>query len=144
MYKEIGNSVYGQVAMGLGGKKGFDIGSGGMVLIKGSFLTNPVLASYITGFTRAIIGECLYNIHQLGGRVISATTDGFITDIDDLENKMLNSQDCLTDCLHIYRGMREMLTTFGDNQVGVVNNQVEVVNNSALEVKQIENSEIIS
>lgn len=38
---------------------------------------------------RSIIGELLHTIPELGGRVVSVTTDGFITDIDDLENKVL-------------------------------------------------------
>lgn len=35
-----------------------------------------------------MIGECLHGIHQLGGEVVSVTTDGFITDVDNLEFKL--------------------------------------------------------
>jgi hypothetical protein len=33
--------------------------------------------------------ECMHNINtKLGGHVVSCTTDGFITDIEDLESKL--------------------------------------------------------
>lgn len=35
------------------------------------------------------MGELLHTIHKLGGRAISVTTDGFLTDIEDLEDKFL-------------------------------------------------------
>lgn len=38
---------------------------------------------------RSVIGEILHVIPELGGRVVSVTTDGFITDIEDLESKVL-------------------------------------------------------
>ena len=69
MYKEIGNSIYGQIAMGISGKKSFDIKTKSHIKILGGVLSNPILASYITGFTRALIGECLHNIHCLNGKV---------------------------------------------------------------------------
>lgn len=37
-----------------------------------------------------MIGECLQAIHDVGGKVVSVTTDGFITDIEDLELKISN------------------------------------------------------
>jgi hypothetical protein len=54
----------------------------------GDELTNPLIASWTTGFIRSILGECLDTIQHLGGKVISVTTDGFITDIDELECKL--------------------------------------------------------
>jgi hypothetical protein len=47
-------------------------------------LTNPILASWTTAFIRSVIGECLHNTHKPGGKVVSDTTDGFITDIENL------------------------------------------------------------
>ncbi len=58
-----------------------------MAVMVGGELSNPVIASSITGFIRAVVGEALNNIEKLGGRVISVTTDGFITDVKDLEEK---------------------------------------------------------
>jgi hypothetical protein len=67
MYKEIGNSIYGQIAKGIGRKSTFDIKTGGMVEVHGGELSNPILAGYITGFIRSVIGECLHNISVLKG-----------------------------------------------------------------------------
>jgi hypothetical protein len=35
-----------------------------------------------------VIGENLHEINQLGGLVVSVTTDGFITNIDQLDEKV--------------------------------------------------------
>jgi hypothetical protein len=52
---------------------------------------NPIFASGITAFIRSLIWDCLHNNHKLGGPkgVVSVTTDRFITNIGDLENKLL-------------------------------------------------------
>lgn len=112
LYKTIGNSIYGQVAMGFSGKTGFDIKTHSYIKISGGDLSNPILAGYITGFARSLIGECLNNISLLKGRVVSVTTDGFITDVEDLENKLLQLPNI--HCLLIYRDVRRLLTTFDD------------------------------
>lgn len=135
MYKEIGNSIYGQIAMGLSNKKSFDIKTKSYTRIEGSALSNPILASYITGFTRALIGELLFNIEKLGGRVVSVTTDGFITDIDDLESRILNSKECKVACLIVYKSIRRMLTTFEG---------VDKYDDSGLEKRHSEGSGLLS
>jgi hypothetical protein len=40
-----------------------------------------------------VLGECLHNIHTLGGKIVSCTTDGFVTDLSDLENLLENCTD---------------------------------------------------
>lgn len=110
LYKEIGNSIYGQVAMGISGKKSFDVKTNQHLAIEGGELSNPILASYITGFTRALIGECMNNIQKIGGRIISVTTDGFITDVDNLEEKLLSLDDKYIILLKVYRSLRKGLT----------------------------------
>lgn len=135
MYKELGNSIYGQIAMGISMKKTFDVKTKSYVSVKGGVLSSPILASYITGFTRALIGECLFNIHKLDGRVLSVTTDGFITNVDDLEDKILN-MDTKKDCLMLYKEMRKHLTTFKDTDCEP--------DDRALEIKTIEDTGIIS
>lgn len=92
-YKEIGNSIYGNVVRGLSNKKSFDTMTGEMFRIKGTELSNPILASWTTAFIRSVIGECLHNISKLKGKVVSVTTDGFITNIADLESKLLNLKE---------------------------------------------------
>ena len=85
IYKEIGNSIYGSVVRGIGNKKRFDIKSKNTVRMEGDDLTNPLVASWTTAFVRSIIGECLQGIQDNDGLVVSATTDGFITNVKDLE-----------------------------------------------------------
>lgn len=88
IYKEIGNSIYGSVVRGIGNKRKFDIRSKGTIRMVGDDLTNPLIASWTTAFIRSIIGECLHSIDKLGGLVVSVTTDGFITNIEGLEDKI--------------------------------------------------------
>jgi hypothetical protein len=155
MYKEIGNSIYGQIAMGLSGKNKFDVSSNSYKKIQGSFLTNPLLASYITGFTRALIAECLHNINVLGGDVVSVTTDGFICNIEDLENKILESPNTTKTLLLIYRDLRTILTTFDSVKENtnesapelntlINNNNKDEIDPRALEVKTTENEGLLS
>ena len=130
MYKQIGNSVYGQVSMGMSGKKRYDVASKSFVRVDGGSLSNPMLASYITGFTRALIGECLVNIGSLGGKVVSATTDGFLTDISGLEDKILKGRLCKAPCLLLYKRVRRLLTSGESDE--------------ALEVKYVERKGLLS
>lgn len=88
IYKEIGNGIYGSVVRGIGNKRKFDIKSKGMVRMLGDDLTNPLIASWTTAFVRSVIGECLDSIQKIGGLVVSVTTDGFITNLAELENKI--------------------------------------------------------
>ena len=85
MYKEIGNSIYGSIVRGMSNKRRFDIKTGTTVRVEGDDLTNPLIASWTTAFIRSIIGECLHSIALRKGSIVSVTTDGFITDIPDLE-----------------------------------------------------------
>lgn len=41
-----------------------------------------------------MIGECLHNIQLLGGKAVSVTTDGYITNIKDLENEIITNPVC--------------------------------------------------
>jgi hypothetical protein len=146
MYKEIGNSIYGQIAMGLSGKNSFDVATKSYKQIKGSFLTNPLLASYITGFTRALIAECLHNINILGGDAVSVTTDGFITNIENLEVKILRSTKTLKTFLNIYRSLRMVLTApsyLEDKKTKKVT-KLGKIDPNALEVKTVESEGLLS
>lgn len=94
LWKEIGNSIYGLVVQGINEKKKFDARTGDMKRIEGSNLANPLIASWITSFARSVIGELLYCVDKLDGVAVSVTTDGFITDVEDLELK-INSKSLL-------------------------------------------------
>lgn len=78
LWKEIGNSLYGKQAQGLRGKNGFDVESGLSEPLPYTALTNPFYSAYVTGLARAVLGEMLASIDEKH-KVISVTTDGFIT-----------------------------------------------------------------
>lgn len=88
LYKEIGNSIYGSLVRGMSDKRKYDNKTKGQIKIPPILLSNPILASWVTAFIRSIIGECLHAVQKLGGVVVSVTTDGFITNIPDLEHQM--------------------------------------------------------
>jgi hypothetical protein len=37
-----------------------------------------------------VIGECLHSIQELGGVVVSVTTDGFLTNVEELDEKLVS------------------------------------------------------
>jgi hypothetical protein len=56
----------------------------------------------------------LHYTAKLGGKVVSVTTDGFITDIDELESKIMNLQDTekhVKSLLKEYRKLRKYLSS---------------------------------
>jgi hypothetical protein len=110
LYKEMGNSIYGNVVRGIADKRKFDIKTGRNLRIDSTELSNPILASKTTAFIRSVIGECLHNIDKLGGKVVSVTTDGFITNIKDLENKLLSLKPSEIPLFTKYREIRETLS----------------------------------
>jgi hypothetical protein len=93
MYKEIGNSIYGTLVRGINDKRTFDNKTGEMVRIPSSELSNPILASWVTAYIRSIVGECLQAIQDNNGSTISVTTDGFITNINNLEEIMSENKE---------------------------------------------------
>jgi hypothetical protein len=106
LYKEMGNSIYGNVVRGISNKKRFDAKSGQMVKMGASEISNPIFASWITAFIRSVIGECLHNISKLGGKVVSVTTDGFLTNLPNLEEKLLQLPSDETPLFQLYRDLR--------------------------------------
>lgn len=111
MYKEIGNSIYGSVVRGIGNKRKFDTKSKGTVRVLGDDLTNPLIASWTTAFIRSIVGECLQSIQNVGGLVVSVTTDGFITNVSDLEIKLLNN--------YLFGEFKKIRTTLSSDCTGL-------------------------
>jgi len=82
--KLLGNSLYGKTAQGLKRKTVFDAQVMKSVELPHSILTNAAIAAHTTGLIRAVLSEQIAGIppHR---NVISATTDGFITDADESE-----------------------------------------------------------
>ena len=89
--KEIGNSLYGKIAQGVANMRGdnttsgrsrrFDSRSGKMKDLPPSKITQPLLAAFITGLVRAVLSELIANLPP-DARLLTATTDGFLSDTD--------------------------------------------------------------
>jgi hypothetical protein len=82
MIKTIGNSVYGKVSQGLREKRVFQTRTATMEKIPPSAITNPFMAAQVTGLVRGVLGEII-NAIPPHYKVLSATTDGFITNAPD-------------------------------------------------------------
>ena len=109
LYKDLANSIYGNVVRGMSNKLNFDTQSNKMLRMSATQLSNPILASRTTAFIRSVIGECLHNIHKLGGKVVSVTTDGFITNVKNLEDELLKLPTKETPLLQRYRMLTKQL-----------------------------------
>jgi hypothetical protein len=113
LYKEIGNSIYGSIVRGISNVKRYDAKTDSMKRTSATELSNPIIASWTTAFIRSVIGECLQNIDELSGKIVSVTTDGFITDIENLEERInhLGKQNLLKNpLLKMYSAIRETLS----------------------------------
>jgi hypothetical protein len=75
----------------------------------GSDITNPIIGAYITGFVRSLLAELLQKVQLLGGKVTAVTTDGFVTDIPNLEEKLLENLE-EDSFLKQYRDIRLLLS----------------------------------
>lgn len=85
--KLLGNGLYGKTAQGLKSKTVFEARTMKSVELQHSVLTNAAIAAHTTGFIRAVLSEqiALIPSHR---SVISATTDGFLTDADESDLKL--------------------------------------------------------
>ena len=77
-----------------------------MKRMEGSDISNPIIASWITSFIRSIISELLHYINILNGSVISVTTDGFICNIENLEEKVFKYSGKQHTLLKEYKKLR--------------------------------------
>lgn len=102
LLKEIGNSLYGKTAQGVHLKRAFNSRLGRMDTMPPSAITSPWFAAFVSGFVRALLGEILAGVpeHRC---VVSATTDGFLTDACR-EELRLDGPLC-----RIFRDVRERL-----------------------------------
>lgn len=82
--KLLGNGLYGKTAQGLKKKNVFEAQAMKSIELAPSAVTNAAIASHTTGFIRAVLSELITSIPSHRS-VISATTDGFITDADECE-----------------------------------------------------------
>jgi hypothetical protein len=111
LYKQLGNSIYGQTGQGFRAFKRFNSRSNSLEEIGTSLLSNPVISSHITGLIRAVLGEVIRQVNIKGGKIISCTTDGLITNMPDLI-KEINYDNKL---ISIYSNLREEIS--GDKNI---------------------------
>jgi hypothetical protein len=114
LYKEIGNGIYGNVCRGISNKMSYDSLTKESLRVGGTLLSYPILGSWTTAFIRSVVVECLHNIQRLNGKVVSVTTDGFVTNLEDLESKLLNLPSDDIVLLTKYRFLRHDLSGVPD------------------------------
>lgn len=90
LYKLYANNFYGNVSRGMSAKSVYNMQTKTFDKVPPGVLANPILASWTTSYIRAVIGELLHAVQLLGGRVVSVTTDGFLTDAADLEKRVID------------------------------------------------------
>ncbi|HVF70015.1 MAG TPA: DNA polymerase [Chthoniobacterales bacterium] len=82
LLKTTANSVYGKTAQAIKPKRLFSTRTRAMEDLKPSKLTNPYIAATVTGIIRTVLGEILWKL-PARVRVVSATTDGFLSDLSE-------------------------------------------------------------
>ena len=92
-WKEISNSIYGKTGQGLRRRRIYDLRLDKSKDLEESKITNPIYSSFITSFSRGILGEIMNNLPS-HVNVFSVTTDGFLTnstqqEMDDSINGVL-------------------------------------------------------
>ena len=78
MFKQLGNSLYGKLGQGIKGTTSYNTRDDRQVEIGPSSITNTYLAAHVTGLIRALVSELIASV-PIQWKVISVTTDGFIT-----------------------------------------------------------------
>ena len=100
--KEEINSIYGKTAQGLSGKRNYSTRHDKVENTPPSNITQPVFAAMTTSIVRAIVSAAMSQLHKLGFRIASVTTDGFLTDAPE---EVLNQLD-LFGFKTVYEAMR--------------------------------------
>ncbi len=77
--KTMVNSCYGKTAQNVCPKTRYNAKTMGRVDAEPSAVTSPYHASYTTALVRCMLIACINQLHDMGYRVFSVTTDGFIT-----------------------------------------------------------------
>jgi len=76
--KELINSVYGKMAQGLEKKRSYSTRSDSVKDMPLSNITQPLIAAMITSIVRATVTSAMQQLNDLGFKVASVTTDGFL------------------------------------------------------------------
>jgi len=103
--KEMINSIYGKCAQGLSLKRNYSTRTNSVEDLPPSAITQPIIAMMTTGIVRAIVSIAMNQLHALGYKIVSVTTDGFLTNAPENVVKSLN----LFGFKAIYEAMRSMM-----------------------------------
>jgi len=109
LYKFLANAGIGQMARGLNRKPKYDSKTNSTKILPSGELVSPLYAGWITSFIRTTLSE-LMNLHH-ESRIISCTTDGFISDRKNLEVLHPNPTEVFS---VMYYKMRLKLTGKGE------------------------------
>lgn len=93
--KTASNSLYGKQAQDVKPKRAWDSRVQDRSSIGGSAISSPYHASMATSYVRALLCAIPERLNELGLRVYSRTTDGFISDAPDLDISNESSLDKL-------------------------------------------------
>ncbi|WP_308783981.1 DNA polymerase [uncultured Blautia sp.] len=77
--KTMVNSCYGKTAQNVSPKTRYNAKKMGRVDAEPSSVTSPYHAAYTTALVRCMLIACINQLHDMGYKVYSVTTDGFIT-----------------------------------------------------------------
>lgn len=83
-WKELLNSAYGKTAQGLRKKRVFNTRSASYQDMPESKISNPYIASFVTSFIRASVGEIIARL-PLHVQISNVTTDGFLSTATEAE-----------------------------------------------------------
>ena len=108
LYKFIANAGIGQMARGLNQKTRYDLNSNSQKPLPSGELVSPLFAGWITSYIRTTLSEML-NRHD-DDKIISCTTDGFISAKKDLDKQTVMENDVFS--LYYYN-TRKALTGVG-------------------------------
>ena len=78
-YKEVNNSGYGKLAQGLADKRNYSTRYDATRSVGPSVITSAPQAALTTSLVRALVSGSMEELHTLGHRVASVTTDGFLS-----------------------------------------------------------------
>jgi hypothetical protein len=117
--KEAGNSLYGKTGQGVGGMKTepanrrvFDSRSGESRPLPPSRITCPIVAAHTSGLPRAVVSEILSRLPP-HVRVLSTTTDGWLSDITEEEARAAASGPV---CRHFAK-LRALVDPAGSDEI---------------------------
>ena len=117
--KLLGNAAYGKTGQGFKNKRGFGPKEMDGVKIGQSAISEAAVAAMTSGFARAVLGEILWML-PAGTLVVSATTDGLLVSIDqlDLTGPMCQRFQVLVNRVAPGTGMTELKHLIGQAVAG--------------------------